>query len=50
MLGDDLAHRIRVDETNVENKRDEVVIQDHRLKVEVSRHQCPGRKVGQKTI
>ena len=46
MLGDDLAHGVRVDEANVENKRDEVMIQDHRLKVKVSRHKGPGRQVG----
>jgi len=50
MLGDDLADRVRADESNVEDKRDEVVVQDYWLQVEIKRNESPGGEIGEEAV
>ena len=49
MRDDHAAHRVRVDETSVEDERNQMVMQDHRLQVQVRRDEDPSRPEGKKT-
>lgn len=50
MPDDDLADGVGIDESDVTDKGNEVVMQDHRLKVQVQRHVYPGDEIGAKAI
>ena len=50
VFDDDLSNRIGVDQSNVEDKWNEMVIEDDRLKVEIEWNECPCRQVRDETI
>jgi len=50
MLGDDLTHRVRVDESDVEDKGNEMVVQDYGLEVQVKGNEGPGGKVREEAV
>ena len=49
MGDDDLTNRIGVDKPDVEDKGDEMMVKDYRLKVEVEGDERPGYKVRSET-
>lgn len=50
MGSDHLTHAVGVDETDVEDKRYKVVVEDHWLQVEVDRNQDPGGEEGEESV
>lgn len=45
MSDDNLADRVGVDEADVKHERDEVVMQDNGLKIEVKGYEGPGYEI-----
>ena len=50
MGGDNLADRVGVDEADIEDKRNEVLVQDDRLEVKVEWDECPGHEKREEAV